>query len=87
MLKIRTKEVLYERYRTEKLLTRRATKSISADQHRQMFDGELQQHYVVTPSGNLSHLQNSASNSLALSPQLSLLFLIVMDGYICCHLP
>ncbi|KIP06208.1 hypothetical protein PHLGIDRAFT_24698 [Phlebiopsis gigantea 11061_1 CR5-6] len=38
MLKIRTKEVLYERYRTEKLLSRRATKSISADQQRQMFD-------------------------------------------------
>lgn len=39
MLKIRTKEVLYERYRTEKLLARRATKNISEDQARKMIDG------------------------------------------------
>lgn len=41
MLKIRTKEVLYEKYRTEKLLARRATKNISRDQAQRMFDGML----------------------------------------------
>ena len=41
MLKIRTKEVLYERYRTEKLLARRATKNISEDQARKMVEGML----------------------------------------------
>ena len=42
MLKIRTKEVLYERYRTEKLLARRATKNISEDQARKMLAGMLE---------------------------------------------
>ncbi|KAJ3553497.1 hypothetical protein NM688_g3584 [Phlebia brevispora] len=37
MLKIRTREVLYERYRTEKLLARRATRNISQDETRRMF--------------------------------------------------
>ena len=39
MLKIRTKEVLYERYRTEKLLARRATRNISEAEQRRMFAG------------------------------------------------
>ena len=39
MLKIRTREVLYERYRTEKLLARRATRNISQDETRRMFAG------------------------------------------------
>ena len=41
MLKIRTKEVLYERFRTEKLLARRVTKNISEDQARKLLDGIL----------------------------------------------
>ncbi|EMD39843.1 hypothetical protein CERSUDRAFT_112110 [Gelatoporia subvermispora B] len=36
MLKIRTREVLYERFRTEKLLAKRATQRISEDQTRQI---------------------------------------------------
>ena len=39
MLKIRTKEVLYEKFRTEKLLARRATRNISMDEQRRMFEG------------------------------------------------
>ncbi|KAI0917260.1 hypothetical protein AcV5_007775 [Taiwanofungus camphoratus] len=36
MLKIRTKEVLYEKFRTEKLLARRATRNISEDETRKL---------------------------------------------------
>lgn len=39
MLKIRTKEVLYERYRTEKLLARRATRNIGEEEARRLFEG------------------------------------------------
>ncbi|KAH9947585.1 Septin-domain-containing protein [Amylocystis lapponica] len=39
MLKIRTKEVLYEKYRTEKLLARRATQNISANETRKLLEG------------------------------------------------
>ncbi|KAI0076354.1 hypothetical protein K474DRAFT_1598255 [Panus rudis PR-1116 ss-1] len=39
MLKIRTKEVLYEKFRTEKLLARRATQNISEEQTRQILEG------------------------------------------------
>ncbi|KAI0755019.1 hypothetical protein C8Q80DRAFT_1216785 [Daedaleopsis nitida] len=38
LLKIRTKEVLYERYRTEKLLARRATRNISEDETRRLLE-------------------------------------------------
>ncbi|EIW59457.1 uncharacterized protein TRAVEDRAFT_46763 [Trametes versicolor FP-101664 SS1] len=38
MLKIRTKEVLYERYRTEKLLARRATRNIGEEEARRLFE-------------------------------------------------
>ena len=41
LLKIRTKEVLYEKYRTEKLLARRATRNISEDETRRLLEGEL----------------------------------------------
>lgn len=41
MLKIRTREVLYERYRTEKLLARRATKNIHPEEARKMLQGML----------------------------------------------
>ncbi|KAI9058282.1 hypothetical protein FKP32DRAFT_1582289 [Trametes sanguinea] len=40
MLKIRTKEVLYEKYRTEKLLARRATRNISEDETRKLLEGQ-----------------------------------------------
>lgn len=47
LLKIRTKEVLYERYRTEKLLARRATQNISdSDKHR-MLEGEFQREMEI----------------------------------------
>lgn len=39
LLKIRTKEVLYEKYRTEKLLARRATANISHDQRQRLLEG------------------------------------------------
>jgi len=39
LLKIRTKEVLYEKYRTEKLLARRATANISDDQRQRLLEG------------------------------------------------
>jgi len=38
MLKIRTKEVLYEKYRTEKLLARRATKNISEEETKKLLE-------------------------------------------------
>ncbi|KAH9922835.1 uncharacterized protein BXZ73DRAFT_104066 [Epithele typhae] len=38
MLKIRTKEVLYEKYRTEKLLARRATRNISEDETKRLLE-------------------------------------------------
>jgi len=38
LLKIRTKEVLYEKYRTEKLLARRATANISDDQRQRFLE-------------------------------------------------
>ncbi|KAI0648119.1 Septin-domain-containing protein [Trametes meyenii] len=38
MLKIRTKEVLYEKYRTEKLLARRATQNISEEERRRLLE-------------------------------------------------
>ena len=41
LLKIRTKEVLYEKYRTEKLLARRATRNIGEDETRRLLEGEL----------------------------------------------
>lgn len=39
MLKIRTREVLYEKYRTEKLLARRATQNISEEDTRRLLEG------------------------------------------------
>ena len=47
MLKIRTKEVLYEKYRTEKLLARRATRNISEDETRRLLEGEY--HHLSVP--------------------------------------
>lgn len=47
MLKIRTREVLYERYRTEKLLARRATRNISEDETRRMFAGPFLLHHPL----------------------------------------
>ncbi|TBU62262.1 Septin-domain-containing protein [Dichomitus squalens] len=38
LLKIRTKEVLYEKYRTEKLLARRATRNIGEDETRRLLE-------------------------------------------------
>ncbi|KAH9854642.1 Septin-domain-containing protein [Lenzites betulinus] len=38
MLKIRTKEVLYEKYRTEKLLARRATRNIGEEEARRLLE-------------------------------------------------
>lgn len=38
LLKVHTKEVLYEKYRTEKLLVRRATQRISEEQTQRLFD-------------------------------------------------
>jgi septin family protein len=40
LLKIRTKEVLYEKYRTEKLLARRATRQISEEQRQRLLEGK-----------------------------------------------
>ncbi|KAL0961105.1 hypothetical protein HGRIS_006081 [Hohenbuehelia grisea] len=37
-LKVRTKEVLYEKYRTEKLLARRATSHISEEEQKRLFE-------------------------------------------------
>lgn len=39
MLKTRTREVLYEKFRTEKLLARRATRNINEEQTRQLLKG------------------------------------------------
>ncbi|KAI0087872.1 Septin-domain-containing protein [Irpex rosettiformis] len=47
MLKIRTKEVLYERYRTEKLLARRATQKISESDRRRIFEGAFDEKLLL----------------------------------------
>lgn len=39
MLKTHTKEVLYEKYRTEKLLARRATRQITDDERQRLLEG------------------------------------------------
>lgn len=39
MLKTHTREVLYERFRTEKLLVRRATQKIGEKEAKRLFDG------------------------------------------------
>jgi hypothetical protein len=41
VLKTHTKEVLYEKYRTEKLLARRATRNISEDERHRLLEGML----------------------------------------------
>lgn len=41
LLKIHTKEVLYENYRTEKLLARRATRQISEEERQRLFEGKF----------------------------------------------
>jgi septin family protein len=41
VLKTHTKEVLYEKYRTEKLLARRATRNISDDERQRLLEGAL----------------------------------------------
>jgi septin family protein len=41
VLKTHTKEVLYEKYRTEKLLARRATRNISDDERQRLLEGTL----------------------------------------------
>lgn len=41
VLKTHTKEVLYEKYRTEKLLARRATRNISEDERQRLLEGTL----------------------------------------------
>jgi septin family protein len=41
VLKTHTKEVLYEKYRTEKLLARRATRNISDDERQRLLEGML----------------------------------------------
>ncbi|KDR82809.1 hypothetical protein GALMADRAFT_57922 [Galerina marginata CBS 339.88] len=41
VLKIHTKEVLYEKYRTEKLLARRATSHISDEERQRLLEGKL----------------------------------------------
>ncbi len=40
VLKTNTKEVLYEKYRTEKLLARRATRNISDDDRKRLLEGQ-----------------------------------------------
>ena len=47
MLKIRTKEVLYEKYRTEKLLARRATRKISESDRRRIFEGAFSENMLL----------------------------------------
>jgi septin family protein len=39
ILKTHTKEVLYEKYRTEKLLARRATANITDDERQRLLEG------------------------------------------------
>ena len=39
MLKTHTREVLYERFRTEKLLVRRATQKIGEKEAKRLFEG------------------------------------------------
>lgn len=39
ILKVHTREVLYEKYRTEKLLVRRATQQISEEEKNRLLEG------------------------------------------------
>jgi septin family protein len=39
VLKVHTREVLYEKYRTEKLLARRATRNIGPDEAKRLLEG------------------------------------------------
>jgi septin family protein len=46
VLKTNTKEVLYEKYRTEKLLARRATRNISEDDRKRLLEGMFDSYKV-----------------------------------------
>ena len=46
VLKLNTKEVLYEKYRTEKLLARRATRNISDDDRKRLLEGPYLLHVI-----------------------------------------
>jgi septin family protein len=47
VLKTRTREVLYEKYRTEKLLAWRATRSIDQEETKRMLEGKSLSHHFL----------------------------------------
>ena len=57
VLKTHTKEVLYEKYRTEKLLARRATRNISEDERQRLLEGMLV-FFSLFPKFMLSQLRS-----------------------------
>lgn len=63
MLKVHTREVLYERYRTEKLLAKRATRTIGPEETKRLLEGEL--HSVCSPGGKCVLMHPSRSRFVA----------------------
>ena len=58
MLKTHTREVLYERFRTEKLLVRRATQKIGEKEAKRLFEGTISfAPWVVNARSNGKPLQ------------------------------
>jgi hypothetical protein len=64
VLKTHTKEVLYEKYRTEKLLARRATRQITEEERKKFLEGKSSCEVRIGGNSNMSSvLQSSAYDS------------------------
>jgi septin family protein len=55
VLKTHTREVLYEKYRTEKLLARRATRKIGEEQAKKLLEGVFPLYLLTTCSALSPH--------------------------------
>jgi septin family protein len=55
VLKTHTREVLYEKYRTEKLLARRATRKIGEEQAKKLLEGVSSFDLLITCSALSPH--------------------------------
>lgn len=67
MLKTRTREVLYEQYRTEKLLAWRATRNVDQEETQRMLDGKLSSLIQVTFVLKLFVLASTSNMNLTFS--------------------
>jgi septin family protein len=55
VLKTHTREVLYEKFRTEKLLARRATRKIGEEQTKKLLEGVFPRNLPITCSALTPH--------------------------------